>query len=112
MFNGSLPRGSISAPVRGKTANSVGKSSGLGWNGSILHSTEQERRQATPSGGGRGFVGAPGLEEFQQLQARRILVPAALAADDLQQRIGGFLAVAHRVHGGGQVVARLVVRRV
>ena len=91
MFSGSRPRGSSSAPASGKTGNSARQV--LAGAGGTPASSEQHGGELAPRGHGGRIVEAPGLEELQQLQPRGVLVPGAVAADDLQQRVGRLLAL-------------------
>ena len=62
--------------------------------------------------GGR-VLEAPGLEELEQLLARGLVVPGAVAAEGLQQRVGGRRARSSAAFSAdGQVDAGLVVVRV
>ena len=78
----------------------------------IVHSAEQNGGKFSAGRHGGRVVKTPGFEEFQQLQAGGVLVPVALAADDVEQRIGGGFAFAGGVERGGEFVAGFVVRRV
>src|ERR1035437_4442173 len=110
MLSGSRPRGSSSAPVSGNTGKVGERSSGRGCRWPMSgDSAEQEGRELAAGGGGGGVAEAPCLEKLQQLQARRFLVPGAVAAADVQQGVGGFLAAFHGDQRGGQVVANLEV---
>src|SRR5579859_3372007 len=75
------------------------------------HLAEQYRGQLAPRRRGGGIVEAPGLEELQQLEPGGILVPGAVAADDVEQRIRCLLTLSNRVQRGGEVVARLQIAR-
>src|SRR5206468_2196207 len=55
---------------------------------------------------------APGLEELHELLARAILVPLAVAFDDLEQLIGGFLSLARGVECRGEIETRLMIQRI
>src|SRR3954470_12443526 len=75
-------------------------------------SGEQHRRQPPPPEH-RHVVGrSPGLEKLDELLARRLVVPGALAPDDVDQRIDRLLAAAAGVERQGEVEAGLMVERV
>src|SRR5215217_2282462 len=79
---------------------------------SLSSSGEQHRRQSSPPEH-RHVVGRPpGLEELDELLARRLVVPAALAPDDVDQRIDRLLAAAAGVERQGEIEAGLMVERV
>src|SRR4051794_18903786 len=111
MFSGSRPPGSSSAPESGKTAISAGSSARVGWKAATGRGLpEQQRGQLAPPRLGGGVVKAPGLEELQQLLARRLVVPGAVAPDRLQQRVHRLVALAGRVERDGEVdPCRMVV---
>src|SRR4051812_49308028 len=121
MLSGSRPPGRSSAPASGNTAISGGRSSKAGWNAATVVRllvpalrtwaglAEQQGGEFAPGRQGRRFVEAPSLEELQQLLARRLVVPGAVAADRLQQRVGRAPTLAHRVQRHGEVDARRVV---
>src|SRR5215216_1368564 len=75
-------------------------------------SGEQHRRQPPPPEH-RHVVGRPpGLEELDELLARCLVVPGALAPDDVDQRIDRLLAAAAGVERQREVEAGLMVERV
>jgi len=49
------------------------------------------------------------LEELDELLARRLLVPLAIALDDVEQLVDRLLALTDGEEGGGEVEARLVI---
>src|SRR5262249_23665395 len=55
-------------------------------------SRKQDRRQPLAAVDGRLVGGAPGLEELHQLLARAVVVPFAIALDDLEQIVDRLLA--------------------
>src|SRR5450830_1483724 len=70
---------------------------------------KQNRRQPLAAIQG-GLVGrTPGLEELHQLLARAVLVPFAVALDDLDQVIDRLGALALGVEGYGKVEFRLMI---
>src|SRR5256885_7023815 len=73
---------------------------------------EQNRRQPLSSLDGRFVRAAPRLEELHQLLARAVIVPLAVAPDNLQQLVGRLRALPQRVERGCQVKSRLMVKRV
>src|SRR5207237_10868643 len=102
MLSGSRPRGSSSTPVNGK----IGRVSG---NTALSRSLmppplsftsclgEHQRGQPPPRAQGQR-VGRPHrLEEFDQLLARRLLVPFAVAPEQGQQLVARGLALAAAV---------------
>src|SRR5215208_8091840 len=56
--------------------------------GGIPVSREENRRQPLASLDGRLVGAAPRLEELQQLLARAVIVPLAIALDDFEQLVG------------------------
>src|SRR5215210_9489295 len=75
-------------------------------------SGEQHRRQPPPPEHRHVVRRSPGLEELDELLARRLVVPGALAPDDVDQRIDRLLAATAGVERKGEVEAGLVVERV
>src|SRR6185437_11944201 len=73
---------------------------------------EEDRGQSLASFDGRFIRPAPGLEELHQLLARAVVVPFAVALDDLEQLGGRLAALAGRVQRGRQIEARLKVARI
>ena len=125
MLSGSWPLGRSSAPESGKTGTAVGKvRRGLVAPVASHHGHRDLPRllralqakssddKTLPPRDRRRVLDAPGLEELHQLLARRLLVPGAVAADDLKQLLGRAGAVALAVQHDRQVEARLVVVRV
>ena len=106
------PRGSSSTPVNGKIGMTGGSSSKLGSNGEPVtsgRSGKQDRRESPPRGDRERIRRSHRLEEFEQLLARRFLVPSAVAADDLQELVGPRLALARGEERRGELVARLEI---
>ena len=75
-------------------------------------SSEQDRREAAPALDGRLVGGSPGVEQLDQLLARAVVVPFAVAAHDLEQMVERFGPPPLAVAGERQVEARLVVERI
>src|SRR4051812_47356288 len=73
---------------------------------------KQDRRQLLAALHGGVVRRTPRLEELHQLLARAVLVPLAVALDDLEQMVGGRSAVAAGIQGDRQVEARLMIERV
>src|SRR5581483_5694561 len=73
---------------------------------------EQDRRQPLASVDRRLVGAAPCLEQLHQLPARAVVVPLAIAPDDLEQLGRGLGAFALRVQRGGEVEPRLMIERV
>src|SRR5262249_56040028 len=60
-----------------------------------------------------GLVGgAPGLEQLNQLPARTVVVPFAIALDDLEQIIDRLLAPPLAVQAEREIEPRLMVERI
>src|SRR5262252_5623273 len=78
-------------------------------NGSLR---EQHRRQPLASVDS-GLVGrTPGLEELDELLARAVVVPFAVALHDFEQIVDRLLPAALAVQGDGEIEARLMVERI
>ena len=73
---------------------------------------KQNRRQPLAAFDGGRVGRAPGLEELHQLLARAVVVPLAIALDDLEQLVDGLAAVALGVERDGKIEARLMVERI
>ena len=72
-------------------------------------SCEEKGRQPPPLGA-RPRVGEPlRFEELQEALARRALVPVGVAGDDLEQGIGGGVAVAGGGLRSGKLEPRLMI---
>src|SRR3954468_5667429 len=113
MFSGRRPPRRSSAPDSGKTAISIGNSSKVGWKAATVRGLpEQQRGELAPPRQRRRVVEAPGLEELQQLPARRLLVPGLVAPDRLDQRGDRPGPVARGVERDGKVDPRRMVVRV
>src|ERR1700759_3705957 len=124
MFSGIWPRGSRSAPGRGNTGITSGRSAGprysalIGMNlpgkgdGYVVVSGEQDRRQPLAPLDGGLIRPAPRLEKLHQLLARTVVVPLAIALDDSEQLLGRFAPIARRVQRRRKIEARLVIERV
>src|SRR3569623_2126833 len=97
MLSGIWPRGSSRAPGSGNTGLISGRSAGprysklIGISRSLQSERalrNQDRRQLLPPLD-RGVVGAaPGFEELHELLARAVVIPLAVAPDDLEQLVG------------------------
>src|SRR4051794_17817134 len=136
MLSGIWPRGSNSAPGSGNTGMISGSSPGprysaligiwrsrLDWFARLVDVQtfdlakykalrKQDGRQPLSSFN-RGLVrGAPRLEELHQLLSRAVLIPFAVALDDLEQLLGCLGALAAGVERGREVEPCLVVERV
>src|SRR3569833_316970 len=106
MLSGICPRGNSSAPGSGNTGIVSGRSIGprywafIGMRESFRRQDEganlrkQNRRQLLAAFDRRRIGEAPGLEELDELLARAVLVPLAIAADNLEQLLRRFLALA------------------
>src|SRR5262249_56110636 len=79
---------------------------------SSLTSGEQDRRQPLAPVDGGLVGGAPGLEELNQLLARAVVVPFAIALDDLEQIIDRLLAPPLAVQAEREIEPRLMVDRI
>src|SRR5215217_2510231 len=111
MLSGRWENGSSNAPLSGKIGTDLGRSEGwlgrFGTDGSC--SGEQRCRKQPPSLGGGGVLGAPGFEELDQLLARAVLVPGAVALEDGHQSFGGLDPLAFGIERQSQVEAGLMV---
>src|ERR1043166_4884498 len=75
-------------------------------------SSEQDRRQP-PAALDGGLVGRPpGVEQLDQLLARAVVVPFAVAAHDFQQLVERFLALSFAVERQRQIEACLMIERI
>jgi len=74
---------------------------------------EQDRRKPLASIHG-GLIGRPpGVEELHELLSRGVVVPFAVALDDLEQLIGGLSArLPDAFSAGREVESRLMIERV
>src|SRR5215472_16391970 len=112
MLSGNRPRGSSSTPVSGKIGMTGGSWSTARSNGeplTIVRSRKEDRRE-TPPRCDRERIGRPHrLEELQQLLARGLLVPGAVAPDDLEELVDPGLALARGEERRGKLVARLEI---
>src|SRR3954467_5622815 len=109
MLSGRRPRGSSNTPGSGK----IGMVSGSAAASLITPASgEHQRRQPPPRRQGQRIGRPHSLEEFDQLLARRLLVPVAIALEQGQELVDGRLALAGAEQGGRQLKARLVVVRV
>jgi hypothetical protein len=60
-------------------------------------SGEEDRRQPPALRARPGILEPDHLQQLEQPLARRALVPVAVAADDLEQLVGGAVAVARAI---------------
>src|SRR5438876_3548967 len=112
MLSGIRPRGNSSTPVSGKIGMTGGSASKLRSNGEPVTGTrsrKQDRGEPLAGGDGEGIRRPHRLEEFEQLLARGLLVPGAVAADDLEELVDASLALARGEERGGELVARLEI---
>src|SRR5438067_3527448 len=140
MSSGIWPRGSNSAPASGNTGIISGSSPGPRYSAligimaipvlvaelfclrtrrsNLVQSCQvkvlrkQDRRQPLSSFNGGLIRRAPRLEELHQLLSRAVLIPFAVALDDLEQLLGCLGALAAGVERGREVEPCLVVERV
>src|SRR5713226_9289318 len=75
-------------------------------------SREQNRRQPLAPRDRRLVGRTPGLEELDRLLARAVVVPFAVALDDLEEVVDRRLALSLAVQRHREVEARLVIERV
>ena len=75
----------------------------------LLGSREEDRRQLSTGVQRARIHGTPGFEELNQLLARAVFVPMAIAPDDFEQRIGGFRALVVSVQCHGEIEPRLMI---
>src|SRR6266542_2874261 len=116
MLSGSRPRGSSNTPVSGKIGRICGSTAR---SLSLMPpyplapaSGEHQRRQPPPRADGQRIGRTHGLEEFDQLAPRRLLVPVAVALEQRQQLVDRRLPLARAEQRGGQFETGLVVVRV
>src|SRR2546430_17584646 len=109
MLSGIRPRGNSSTPVSGKIGIAGGSSSKLRSNGEPTGVRSRKQNRGEPLAGGDGErIGRPHrLEEFEQLLARGLLVPGAVAADNPEEARGARLRRAPREDARGGHLARL-----
>src|SRR5687767_5368605 len=98
MCSGSCERGNRIAPASGKIGTRITSEPFTGPPASRRRpaSREQKRRQPPPLGARPRVLEPLRLEQLQEALVGRALVPVALAADDLEQGVGGAVAVAGR----------------
>src|SRR5579871_1423998 len=100
MLSGNCARGSSSAPASGKTGivggnSCISRSRLIGLGPSIERASDEQQRGKTAAALDRRLViHAPDLEELQKLLAGAVVVPFAVALDDLDQLIGRVAALA------------------
>src|SRR5579863_5597518 len=95
MLSGSRPRGSSSTPTSGNIGTISG--SGPAWRGSLIppwSSGEHQRREPAPRALRQGVGRAHRLEELDELLARRLLVPLAVALEEGEHLVDRGLALA------------------
>src|SRR5829696_1051130 len=117
MLRGICPRGRRSAPGRGKTGMTDGQSSGPRYTAFIPipispnlgASGEQERGEPPPPCQRHLVHRAPGLEELNELLARAVLVPIAVAPDDFKEVVDSFSAPPAGVQPNGEIEAGLMI---
>src|SRR5437016_1377289 len=94
MLSGRRPRGSSKTPVKGKIGRTSGSTNGSRVLGRSLmpcasfsprSSRKHQRRQPPPGAQGQRVGRAHHLEELDELFARRLLVPFAVALEQRQQ---------------------------
>src|SRR5271166_1636821 len=113
MLSGSRPRGSSSTPLNGK----IGKIEGSAvWPTRSLIPIPPSGKHLggePPSAAQGQRIGRPHrLEEFDELFARGLLVPLAIALEKIQQLVDRGLSLAAAEQPGCELEARLVIVRV
>src|SRR6516164_726901 len=109
MFNGNRPRASSRTPANGKIGRIEGSSRPPVRSLIALPSGEHQGGEA-PSGTQSQRIGRPHcLEKFEELLARRLLVPLAVALEEGQEFVDRHLALAAAEETGGEFEPRLVV---
>src|SRR3954463_7423212 len=102
MLSGICPRGRSNAPGRGNTGMTDGQSCGPRYTAfipmpispcTLQASGKQERGKLPPTCDGHLVHGAPGLEELDELLARAVVVPIAVAPNDFKEVIDRFFAL-------------------
>src|SRR4051812_39451295 len=128
MLSGSRARGSSNTPTSGKIGSTSGRvvcrtRSSATSCGSLMARRpfwplwlsglrEHQRRQPPPRAQGQRIGRPHRLEELDELLARRLLVPFAVALEQGQQFVDRLLALAGAEQSGRHLEARLVVVRV
>src|SRR5438132_6639838 len=110
MLSGSRPRGSSSTPVSGKIGRIKG--SAVPPSRSLIPGSPSGKHlggEPPPATQGQRIGRPHRLEEFDELLARRLLVPLAVALEEAQKLIDRRLAVAAAEEGGGELEARFVI---
>src|SRR4249920_1957153 len=114
MLSGSRPRGSSKTAVKGKIGRMSGSApdsdgSGRSLMARLPPSRKHQGRQPAPAAQGQGIGRAHDLEEFDQLAARRLLVPGAVAPEQGQQLVDRALVLARAEERGRELETRLVI---
>src|SRR5262249_2105547 len=111
MFSGKRPRGSSSTPVSGKIGMIGGSASKLRSKAEppTTGSRKQDGGKPPARGDGERVSRPHRLEELQQLLARGLVVPGAVASDDLQELVDGGFALARGEERRCELVARLEI---
>src|SRR5271165_4199452 len=130
MLSGICPRGSSNAPASGNTGITSARSAGfaytafIGMAGSPLEearrhgrelepeSREQDRGQPLAAADGRLVGRTPSLEKLHELLARAVVVPFAVALDDLDEIVDRLCAASLAVQGDREIEARLMIERI
>src|SRR5665213_2823662 len=102
MLNGSRAPGSSSAPVSGKIGRRAGSSA-------KAPSGEEDRGEPLARSDAQRIAEADRREEFEQLLARRLVVPGAVAPDAVEQMVDGLFALAGGEERRSQIEPRLMV---
>src|SRR5687767_8801383 len=105
MCSGSCERGNRIAPASGK----IGTRRISALFTLSPASREEERRQPPPLAPGPRVLEPLRLQQLEEALARRAFVPLAVAADDLEQFVGGGVAVARGHPRPGQFEAGIKV---
>src|SRR5215469_11766457 len=109
MFNGKRPRASSRTPANGKIGRTEGSSRPPVSSLIALPSGEHQGGEA-PSGTQSQRIGRPHcLEKFDELLARRLLVPLAVALEQGQEFVDRHLALTAAEETGGELEPRLMI---
>src|SRR6516165_6584407 len=110
MLSGSRPRGNSSTPVSGKIGRIEGSAVPPMRSLIPVSPSGKHLRGEPPSAAQSQRIGWPhGLEEFDELLARSLLVPLAIALEQGQQLVDCGLPLAAAKECGGELEARLVI---
>src|SRR5206468_11485081 len=108
-LSGSRPRGNSRTPASGKIGRTEGRAVVSGRSLIVPLSGEHQRREPPSRIQGQRIGRPHGLEKLDELFARGLLVPLAIALEQGQQLIDRRLAFAAAEQPGGELEPRLVI---